>query len=792
LKQPTPNQKFLSEPEKPETTIIDYRRIFFRVVKYWYVIVVSLLLGLTIAYVKNRYATRIYTVNASIIIKETQETSEGKLLYNNPLVSFYRNYLNELYIIRSYPLIEQTLEELNFDVSFQREGNFLTTEVYDFLPIQVEVIDQGEIQRKNFHFEVVDESHFELSEYRRNGDDKINPKKFNFNDTITYDGLTLTMSSHNKAIISRYVNQPYIFSYSAPAMMTGSYVNRLRADWAEEGAGVINLSINGANPKKEIDFLNGLIVRYQEYDLSKKNAAATRTIDFINDQLNSISDSLKKAERQLELFKNKNVVTNLNEEALRLYKRIEELDLQKSELTIRNSYFNYLRKYIQENENALDQIVLPSSVGLQDEILTNLVSSMINLQMELKMVRDQQKLEQPLVTNKRRALDEIKGDLLESVKNLKSVDQIRLDFINKNIATIERQLDYLPAAEKQLVSIRRNYTLLENLYIFLLQKRAEAGISKASTASDIVVVNPPMQSGGSISPKITQNYIIAFILSILIPLVCFSLIEVFNNRVQSREDIEKITALPFIAGLGHKKSSDNQEVLKNPKSHIAESFRALRSNLNYFIGNKNKAVFMITSSISGEGKTFTTINLGSVLAMSGKRTLIVGADMRKPKIFDDFGFSNSVGLSSFLAGLSSFDETVQPISGTSMDFVSGGPIPPNPSELLLNEKMREFIETARNRYDYVVIDTPPMGIVADALTLITYADHTLFLVRQNYTPKVLLRTVEEYYQTGRLKNVSIILNDIYKSGPGYGYGYGYGYGHGYGYGYEKNGQGYYE
>jgi len=285
---------------------------------------------------------------------------------------------------------------------------------------------------------------------------------------------------------------------------------------------------------------------------------------------------------------------------------------------------------------------------------------------------------------------------------------------------------------------------------------------------------------------------IAAVVGLAIPLLIFILIEYLNTRVQSKEDIEKFTTIPFIGGIGHKKADVNLEVLNSPKSVIAESFRALRSNLNYFLGKQEKAVFLITSSISGEGKTFTSINLASVFSLSEKRTLIVGGDMRKPKLFKDFDASNDVGLSSFLAGIADFDTVVQKTKYKYLDLVSGGPVPPNPSELLLNKRMDEFMSLARQHYDYVVIDTPPLAIITDAFPLAVYADHTIFLVRQNYTPKELLKTAQDYYTSGKLKNISIVFNDVYKSGPGYGYGYSYGYGYAYGYGKKgKNGYGYY-
>lgn len=785
MNQPTHTNP-LNEFSASQGINIDIKRIIYQALRYWYLVALSLVIALTVAYLRNRYATRIYPVTASIIIQEKEQSSEGRLLYNNPLVSGFRNYLNELYIIRSYPMIEATIDELDFEISFFKEGNLLTTEAYKYLPVTVKVVDDFGLGGRRFYFEVINDSKYKLTQNGDGEGDKI-ASQFNFNDTIVFEKLKMIVEKQKNVDLAAFANQPLLFSYTPIALLTGSYVGKLDASWAEEGSGVINLSVNGSDPAKEIDFLHGLIQQYQAYDLLKKNQAASRTIDFITDQLTSITDSLRNAERQLEVFKNKNVLTSLDGEAQRLYQKIEELELQKTEMIIRENYYKYLTDYI-SIDDGLDQIILPSSVGLDDGILATLISDMIDAQTQINMYMGKGNIQNPLVIERKSQIGDIRKNIVEAIKNQKAIDKIKMDFLNKGIADVDKQMRGLPLAERQLVSIQRNYSLLENLYVFLLQKKAEAGISKAATTSDIVVVNPPMQIGSAISPKTQQNYLIAFVLGLGFPLLCFVLFELTNTRVQSREDIEKITTIPFIGGIGHKKGEINLEVLQSPKSAIAESFRALRSNLNYFTGNKDKAVFMITSSISGEGKTFTSINLASVLALSGQRVLIVGADLRKPKLFSDFGLTNTKGLSTYLSGIDSFEVVVQKTPYDSLDLISGGPIPPNPSELLLNKKMEEFMQLAKEKYDYIILDTPPIAIVTDAFALAGYADHTLFMVRQNYSPKILLKNIEDFHKSGKLKNISIVLNDIYKSGPGYGYGYG---GYGYGYGKKKNGYGYY-
>lgn len=767
--------------------LIDFKRVLYRALRTWYLVVISLAICLGIAFYKNRYSVKIYPVTTSIIIRETEETGGGELLYKNALIDPYRNYLNEPYIIRSYPLIEQVVKDLNFDISFFQQGYILTTEAYQSLPIHVERIG-NRMASSDFLFTIKDSNSFSLRDF---GNEDSEQKTFHFGDTVVWRDHQFLLKVTRVTELDRFVGLPFLMRIQNSTNVAGGYVASLTVTWAEEGSSVINLGVTGAIPKKEIDFLNGLVGRYQQTDLDKKNQTAERTVEFIKRQLNVITDSLKIFEKQLLRFKNNTSTASLSAESQRLFLKVEGYDTQKTELLIRQNYYQYLTNYINKSEN-LDQIILPSAIGLNDPVVSNLISTMVQLQLDIKLYVGREN-QNPLVQDKINRIMNIKKDLLESINSLRSTDDIKLSFLNGQIKKIEESMLSMPVTEQQLASIQRNYSLQENLYVFLMQKMSEASISKASNTSDVIMVNPPM-AGGSIYPNTTQNINIAIALGLLIPFGLFVLLELVNNKVQSKEDIEKISSIPFVGGIGHKKSENNLEILNSPKSHIAESFRALRSNLNFFIGQKNSGVFLISSSISGEGKTFTSLNLASIFSLSGKKTLIVGADMRKPKIYQDFQLKNDKGLSTYLSGIDSFDAIVQDTSYEMLHLISGGPVPPNPSELLLNSRMEAFINEAKSRYDFVIIDTPPMAIVSDAFVLAPYADHTLFLVRQNYTPKTLIRVVQDFYASGKLKNISLVLNDIYRSGPGYGYGgygydyYSYGYG---GYGKKKNGYGYY-
>lgn len=772
---------------------LDLKRVLARAIRFWYIVVLFLVGALAIAFYTNRYSEKVYPVNASIVIREVQETGGAELLYKNALIDPYRNYLNEPYIIRSQPLIEKVIRDLNFQISFYREGYVITTEAYDYMPVKATWSDPNSDKTGQFTFKLIDSKHYTLEPLGKK--ESIKPVVHSVGDSIYLDGYSLCINALPGRNIENYIGVPFIMSIKNPTAIAISYTGRLKVDWAELGAGVINLSLTGTNPEKEIDFLNALVDEYAQRDLDKKNEAATRTIEFIQSQLIEIKDSLRVVEFQLQRFGNSSRVKDMSVEAQRLFSKVESFELQRADLLIRQNYYKYLEDYLNESEG-MDQVILPSSVGLSDPVLTGLLSKMVDLQLEIKVYMGQEGARNPIAVSRIERINSIKKDIAEAISTLRSTDKIKMDFLKRQLGDAEKQLNILPASERQLISIQRNYSLLENLYVFLMQKLSEASISKAANTSDIIPVNPP-RMGGALSPKPGQNYTIAVFAGLALPIILFIIFEMANNKVQSKEDIEKMTSIPFIGGVGHNTSGSNLTVKDKSKSGIAESFRALRSNLNYFTNSASKKIFMVSSSISGEGKTFTTINLATVFAMSDKKTLIVGADMRRPKIFEDFDLHNNTGLSTYLSGLSTFEETVQETSISNLYMISGGPIPPNPSELLLTDQFDVFIKRCLQEYDFIIIDTPPLALVTDAFVISKYADHTVFVLRQNYTPKQFIKSIDEYHKSGKLKSMSVLLNDIYKSGLGYGYGQGYAYYYGYGYGYgygrkKKDGNGYYE
>src|SRR5690606_2331725 len=356
---------------------------------------------------------------------------------------------------------------------------------------------------------------------------------FDMNDTVNFDGLKLSVEQRQGESLENHIGIPFILQYLPSVQVAGSYIGRLSTNWAERGSGVVHLALSGPTPEKDLDFLKGLIRTYEQYDYEQKSLQATRAIEFITQQLGHMSDSLQRVELQVERFKDKNVITNLSAETSRQYQKLEGYELEKAKLEMRQNYYDYIFQYIDRGEN-LDQVLLPTSVGMTDPVPSALIQKMVELQLQIKVIEQGERSENPLIQNQRRQINELKSDIMEAVRSQQATDKIQLDFLNRQIATVEQELSYLPATERQFRAIDRRYSILESLYIFLMQKRAEADISRASTTSEVRVVNPPMISGGAISPKTTQNYVFGFVIGLTVPVVFFLLLEILNTRIQSR------------------------------------------------------------------------------------------------------------------------------------------------------------------------------------------------------------------------------------------------------------------
>jgi capsular exopolysaccharide synthesis family protein len=391
----------------------------------------------------------------------------------------------------------------------------------------------------------------------------------------------------------------------------------------------------------------------------------------------------------------------------------------------------------------------------------------------------------------------LKATLIENLKSVRASSRIILNDINKRISEFESQVSTLPGSEQKLLKMKRKYELSDKLYTYLMEKRAEAGIAGAGINPDSRILDKA-EVITKTYPKNDVNYIIAGLVGLFVPLIIVLAGEFLNHNIQNHSQLQQLTQIPLVGSIMHNNKTTALVIANHPKSQISESFRNLRSNISYLQGKEDKKVIMLTSTVSGEGKTFVSMNLGSVLAIAGYKTLLIGVDLRKPKIFQDFKLDNSFGLTNYLIGKLEKNQIIQRTELQNLDVITAGPTPPNPSELIMSSSFYDLIENFKKDYDYIILDTPPVGLVADGLDIMKHSDIILYVARQNVSQKNYFNLINEIYLTANQKSFGLIFNDInfasvygygygaygygYGSGYGTGYGYGYGYGNGYGYG----------
>ena len=762
---------------------INPARVVERIIRYWYIIVLSLSISLVAAFLVNRYTTSIYPVSASIIIRESDENIGAKFLYNNSLINPYRNYYNEFFIMRSYPLMQQVVEDLKLDVSYYVKGDIKTKEWYiPNFPVRITPAEGNTLPYgTSLKYTLLSENEFTLeggSEAKA-----ASEARYRYNDTINVAGSRMIFQK-TSAFDGNWNGMDFILTFNDPYSLAQYYSRSLQLKWAEPGSAVVNLYLQGPVPEKDKDFLSKFIEHYQQYDVDKKTTIATKSIEFLDRQVTLISDSLHFYEDKIARL-TLNSQNSVERSLSRMTSMGETLDQQDLQARLQDRYYSYLEEYMNSGSD-FDQVLLPSSLGVTDPVLSGLVSRLVELQFDMRILKESMaKNTNPLVQESREKIELYKRDIAEGVRSAREIMKINRNLLRERLKELETGLTNQPEPDKALSNTMRNYKLNEGLYAFLVQKRAEAAISQASTTTDIIIVNNP-SSGGSITPIPMKNYTFALAIGLLLPLTIFILIEFFNNKVQSKEDIEAISTVPVIGTIGHNSVTSNLAAMEKPKSYLAESFRALRSNLNYFTEGKDKKIILVTSSISGEGKSFTSINLSTVIAFTGKKVVLIGGDMRKSEITKDFEVSNRTGLSMYLSSRAEVEEIIHKTKVENLDFITPGPTPPNPAELYLSKRVSELFAKLLETYDYVIVDSPPVGLVSDALSLIPLVDHVLFVARQGYTPLTAITQMQYMVDQGKLDHVSILLNDITRMGMGYGYKYGYGYDYGYGYRYGHN------
>jgi capsular exopolysaccharide synthesis family protein len=552
------------------------------------------------------------------------------------------------------------------------------------------------------------------------------------------------------------------------------------------GTSIYNIQIDYENSALAADIINNLMVRYKDASIDDKNATIKQRLDYIIGQLVRIDRDLDSIEAKRIVYVNENNLSGYESQLASLFeiqtKSDEEIQNQKQQLVI----IDMMSAYLKDSMNNFEKT--PSALSISDMTLGAMVTSYNMMQLERKKMLEQNIPEEnPQILAKNAELEKLRKNILEAFKNVKLAYNSSInDFYKRGSAAIFKQKE-MPGKIQRLLEMERERDSKLALYKFLQEQREETAMQQAATVSNSKVLSVAYPTNTPIRPNRRAIQLLAIILGIGLPAMYIFFLEIVNDKINTRHDIEKLTTASILGEVGHSYSSSSMIVSKTNRSMVSEQFRIIRSNLQYVLNKIEKPVIMVTSSFSAEGKSFITTNLGGVMALAGKKTVMLEFDIRKPKLFSGMKLNSKQGITNFLVGKVPMADLPIKIPGyDNLYGISCGPVPPNPSELLLDSRVDEMFEWLKENFDVIIIDTAPVGMVSDAMTLGKFANTTLYIVRQGHTYKKQISLIDEFYQENKLPKISIIINDV-KLKPGYGY-YGYGrYGYGYGYG-----GGYYE
>lgn len=772
------------ETETQEPTLRDQIEQYLR---YWPWFVLFVILSLALSLVYLRYATPIYQTVATILIKDEKNSALSELaafqdlgLTGNLSQSGFEN---EIQILRSKSLTERVVKELNLNIRYFREGNIINSELFENLPIRVTILTSPDsliFPAQPFFISVISEREIELWE------EEGEREKYRFGDRISLDFGEIMVTpdlEYLRRIDEEFYSYPTKVEISSVPSTVAAYRRALQIEQLTEFSSVIQLSLNASNSKKSQAVLNELIRQYNQDAMEDRNMVSKNTAEFINGRLLIITKELDSVETGKVEFKQENRLTDIAVEGQLFLQNQSEFNKRQLEVEMQLELVRTMIDYVEKGD---ESDLLPTNLGIEKEGVAAAVNSYNQLVLERNRILGSSTEKNPIIVNLNEQISSVKSTVLASLNNAKTSLKIAKDDLNKQESIVGSKISSIPKKEKIFRSITRQQDIKEALYLYLLQKREENAISMAVTTPKAKVVDYAYTSNLPVSPKRNIILIAAVIIGLLIPFTFIYLKNLLDNKIRNRVFVERNAAqVPIIGEIPHLDKKDVGVIGKNDRSILAESFRILRTNLEYlFVGSpdENQAegrTIFVTSTVKGEGKTLVSYNLALILANSGAKVVLVGGDIRNPKVhryINEIPYNKGV-VEYLIHNESQVSDYIQQSeTNENLKILFSGTIPPNPAELWMRPRTKKLFAELKAQFDYVIVDTAPCLLVTDTFLISKYADVTLYTVRAGYTEKRLLEFPLDSIEAQKLKNVAFVLNDVADSNFGYGNKYSYAYG----------------
>lgn len=792
---------FQAENEKP----VDYKAILFEYLMYWPWFVACLLVCVVGAWCYLRYQAPVYNVNATVLIKQGDKNKPNgqnaslAAMQDFGMLSMANNFDNEVEIIQSRTLLKKVVNALNLNITYTKKRTFgYPIQLYKNTPVQV-WMNPEEADKLPSPLQI-------QLDYTPDG-------KVQTNALFTHNGKEETVSKHFNKLPGVLVTPVGTVTFSlkdstniqeahticatiiSPTVAAANCKSRLSAGSVNKVTTIVRLNYNDTHIGRGMDFLNTLVALYNRDANDDKNEVASRTAEFIDTRIQIINQELGTTESQLASYKQKAGLTDLSSDAQLALQGNAEYAQKQAENATQLRLVQFLKEYIDNPTNQME--VIPANIGLADNALASVISQYNEMLTERKRLLRTSSESNPAVVNLDASIQATRKNVQTSVSSVLKGLEITRNDLERQARKFEGKISNAPTQEKELLSITRQQEIKASLYLMLLQKREENAITLAATANNGRMIEEPLP-GGPVAPNSKTYYLLALVLGIGIPVVSIYLRNLLRFKIESRADVEKITDVPIVGDIPMTDIQGNPIVIRENKNELMEEvFRSVRTNIQYMLSEGHK-VILFTSTSSGEGKSFTAGNLACSFAFMGKKVVIVGLDIRKPGLNKVFQLSTrEKGITQYLANPEHTDLLTLCQASTvseNLYILPGGSVPPNPTELVARQALDQAIEILKQHFDYVILDTAPIGMVTDTQLIARVADLSVYVCRADYTHKSHYALINELKKEHKLPNLCTLLNGINmnRRQNGYYYGYGkygkygrYGYGKKYGYGYGK-------
>ena len=786
---------------------VNIQEILFRYLIHWPWFIVSVVICIACAWGYLRLATPVYNISATVLIKDDKKgsgasmSSELERMGLDGFVSSSNNVDNEIEVLRSKSLAREVVNHLGLFVTYKDEDEFPSRELYRTSPVVVSLTPQEadklpHSMEVNMTLQPAGAMDVQIimgeKEYRKQFE-KL-PAVFPTDEgTVAFFANNDTLSSVRPESVTQ---ERHITAFiNSPSSVAKGYTNSLSISPTSKMTSVVVISLRNSNTRRGKDFINKLLEMYNINANNDKNEVAQKTAEFINERIGIISKELGSTEQDLENFKRSAGITDLSSEAQIALTGNAEYEKKRVENQTQINLVMDLQRYMKGNEYE----VLPSNIGLQDAASAGAIDRYNEMLVERKRLLRTSTENNPTIINLDTSIRAMRSNVQATLDATLKGLQITKEDLAREAGRYSRRINDAPTQERQFVSIARQQEIKAGLYLMLLQKREENAITLAATANNAKIIDEALADNNPVSPKKMMVYLAALLLGVGLPVGIIYLIGLTKFKIEGRADVEKLTSLPVIGDIPlADEKSGSIAVFENQNNLMSETFRNVRTNLQFILEN-GKNVILVTSTISGEGKSFVSSNLAISLSLLGKKVVIVGLDIRKPGLNKVFNISKKEhGITQFLTNpTTNLMDLVQPSDiNKNLFILLGGTVPPNPTELLARDGLDKAIETLKKNFDYVILDTAPIGMVTDTLLIGRVADLSAYVCRTDYTHKAEYTLINELYHEKKLPNLCTIINGVDLKRRKYGYYYGYGkygkhygygkrYGYGYGYGQEK-------